>query len=543
MKVGNIELTLNKYKEYHANRYDIYLSGDIYDIDAVSSLSSNEGGMLSYLERIAEDLESKTVDFERIYGYFRIVITDRISGVQFFFSDNLGSQRFYIDEKNCEVSDSFRYLIKGIGKDKLDIRGIAQIFAYGSAVDGISLAKDIIKTDSEYYYEIKEGRIFRHSKRLRRFCEKYTEHDLYDFVSSECNMHKDKPIAARVTGGNDSRAILASTLRAGYRPETIITGHAGNPDIPIAKEIAYTAGLDLVVIDSDEHEANWIKKSYEFFDGCFDPVLSYRQMQTITRLKPGTELLLGGVGGEFYKNYYIKPFQYRLLCRKASVSEVISRVFDHKAGKYSWLEPEVLDQISDLKKHLFQLYGEELKKENDQLSLFNHAGYYRIRSTFSDITNSLPKEIMQADPLVDPRMIRSIADKNPLLLAMSIWQRRQIHRDNPKLSDIKTDQGYSMTVKPVKLTGERIKKGCFWLSRVTARVRRKLGLKWNDITAQYWDVDYAAARDSDEWKRSFALLKECGILKKDTQEEDIPLNITGKIILIGMNIETMGNGA
>ena len=44
MKTGNIELVLNKYKEYHTDRYDFYLSGNLYDIDRIDELNSNERG-------------------------------------------------------------------------------------------------------------------------------------------------------------------------------------------------------------------------------------------------------------------------------------------------------------------------------------------------------------------------------------------------------------------------------------------------------------------------------------------------------------------
>lgn len=542
MQDGNLNLSINEYKEYHTERFDVYLSGDIYDLGDKDTLGRSGGG-IRYLEKIAGALIENRADFEKIYGYYRLVISDKKNEIQYFFTDNLGSQRFYMEEKPCRVSDSFLPLITGIGTDRLDTYAIAQIFAWGTTVDGRTVAKGITKTDSEHYYTLSNGKITAHSKNLKRFCEKYTDHNLYDFISAECAVHKGSPIAARVTGGNDSRAILASALRAGYKPQTIITGHAGNPDIPISRRIADEAGLDLVVLDSDEHEDGWIRESYEYFDGCFDPVLAYRQMQTVKSFQSGTDLLLGGVGGEFYKNFYIKPFRYGLIFRKASVPEVVGRVFDHKAGNYAWLDDGIRKRAGGLKKYILNAFKDELEKEDNQLSLFNHAGFYKLRCAFSDITNALPKDMVQADPLVDPRMIRSIADKKPICLAMAIWQRKQIHRDYPMLSDIETDQGYTMTVNPIKLTGERIKKGLFWASRVTARIRRRLGLKWKDITAKYWDVDYSAARETEIWKRCFRICKDYDIIKKEAEEDDIPLNLTGNIILLGMNIERMGNGA
>ncbi|WP_120741648.1 hypothetical protein [Butyrivibrio sp. CB08] len=541
MKIGEIDLCISEYKEYHTERFDMYLSGDIYNLDDKESLEP--GGEAKYLESIAKAITNQEADFERIYGYYRLFIVDKEISSQYFFSDNLGSQRFYMNENTISVSDSFLSLMKGIGVDKIDRNAIAQLFAWGTIADGKTIAKGITKTDSDYYYEIKDKTIIKHSKGLKRFCDKYTGHNLYDFVAAECRVNKGNLIGARVTGGNDSRAILASILKSGNKPETIITGHAGNPDIPISKKIADIAGVDLVILDSDEHENGWIEKSYDFFDGCFDPVLAYRQLQTVRSLKAGTRLLFGGVGGEFYKNYYINPFRDKIIFQKASVRDVVNKVFGHNTGCYAWLSDSILQQTKGLEKQILELFQDKLEVEDDQLALFNHAGFYRLRSTFSDITNSITRDMIQADPLVDPRLIRSIADKNPFFLAMAIWQRRQIHRDYPALSEIETDQGYSMTVNPIKLTYERIKKGFFWASRVTARVRRTLGLKWKDITQNYWDVDYAAARQTDAWLKCFQICKDYEILSKKAKEDDIPLACTGIIILLGMNIEGMKNGA
>jgi hypothetical protein len=538
MKIGRIMLTQNGYKEYHTDRYDIFVMGDIYDIDTINEMNV-DSKILPYLISVVDSIENGCVDFEKIYGFYKVVITDRKKDIQFFWGDNSGSQRFYINEEKTEVSDSFLYLIRGIGSDKLNMQGVSQLFAYGTIVDGTTIVNGIIKTDSEFYYEVYNGKIICYSKGLKHFCEKYVQHNLFDYVSAECSLHVEKKVSARITGGNDSRTVLSSALRGGYRPTLIITGHLNNPDIPISKKIAKTAGLDLVILDSYIYENEWLKESYEFFDGGYDPVQGYRQMLIVKRLASEADLLLGGVGGEFYKNDYYKAIRYRLLFRKASVDEAIKRVFPHQAENYNWLGSKVRKQAETLTDRLSMLFSERLQMERDNLSLFNHAGYYRIRSSFSDITSSLCREIIQADPLVDPRMIRSIADYHPLKLSMSMWQRTQVHRDYPAFSDIETDKGYSMTVDNAKLLGERIKKGLFWMSRFLNRVREKLGLKWNDNILKYWDEDYLTARDTDEWRYSFEICKKHGIIDMSAQEADIPLRFTGYIILMGLSIYTM----
>ena len=74
----------------------------------------------------------------------------------------------------------------------------------------------------------------------------------------------------------------------------------------------------------------------------------------------------------------------------------------------------------------------------------------------------------------------------------------------------------------------------FNIGRIIARVQRKYGFKYKDVVSRYWDEDYSNARKTKIWRNSFQFCKINGIIEQQTKESDIPLSMTGNIILIGM---------
>ena len=76
----------------------------------------------------------------------------------------------------------------------------------------------------------------------------------------------------------------------------------------------------------------------------------------------------------------------------------------------------------------------------------------------------------------------------------------------------------------------------FWISCVTARLKRKLGFTYRDITQHYWDEDYFDAKKRCEFMEAFKSCIEMNIIDENTCIEDIPPELVGKILLIGQVI-------
>lgn len=121
---------------------------------------------------------------------------------------------------------------------------------------------------------------------------------------------------AALSGGFDSRLIVAGLLDAGSRPELFVYGSPASNDVVIAKSVAASAGLPLTLVDKDAMNRDLPEPSLErlvdsvlFFDGLpadgiYDPGTDQQ-----TRLDQTAQgyLALNGGGGEVFRNYFHLP--------------------------------------------------------------------------------------------------------------------------------------------------------------------------------------------------------------------------------------------
>ena len=528
----NINLT-QRYERFSDDTLEAAVSGRIFLLTDSGRPEDAEGDVL----KIAHAVYDGTADFNNIYGFFKIVIADKTSGRTIFFGDNAASQNFFYDPENGTVSDSLLRLSRMGGKKRsFNLYAAAQYLAYGCTITQDTLVQGILKTDADMYYIVEGGKVSVHDKKLLPLSERYTKGDLYDFVKLMTRGMNGEGVCARVTGGTDSRAVLAALLKAGVRPSLFISGYEDNPDVSITQEIGRVTGLEVSALNPHAKEDNWLERSFDFCDGMHDVVGAYRQLiLTEMAVKKGS-LWFGGVGGEFYKNSFCMPFRYHCLFRTASAREIINIIFLARMrtalGK-GFLHDEVKKLAARLSDDIYSLLAGRVEREKGNLARFNTAGVKRMQG-YTCMTNTIANYITQIDPLMDCHTIRSVSYMSPVALSMHVWQRKQIHKNFPALGAIRTDQGYSCSLNPLRLNAERIKKGLFWSSRVVARVKQKLGLRWKDITAKYWDNDYADARKTTYWGGGITICKQLHILDEGANSENIPMHLTGVIILFGM---------
>ena len=528
----HVSLT-QRYERFSDDALDVAVSGRIFLLDESNPPDGAEANPL----KIAHAVCDGRADFNDVYGFFRIAITDKVNGRVVFFGDNAASQVFFYDAETCKVSDSLLNLARFTGeKRSFNVKAAAQFLAFGGTVTNDTLVEGIMKTDADMYYIMEGGKVTAKSKGLLPISEKYTKREVYDFVKLMIKGLDPEKMCARVTGGTDSRVVLAAVLKAGGRPHGFISGYEDNPDVAVAKEIGQVTGLDVTALHPGEKSADWINQAFAFSDGMQDVVGAYRQL-VLTKLaaEKGT-LWFGGVGGEFYKNHFYKPVKDRMMFHNATAKDAVDMLFIapmRTVLKDKAIGDAVRNLAGDLSKEIYEILSEVVGREKGNLAKFNMAGIKRMQG-FTGIANSIAGYVTQSDPLMDRHIIRNVSYKNPFALSMAVWNRKQVRKNYPALSNIRTDQGYTLSLNPVKLNAERIRKGLFWSSRVLARVRKKLGLRWKDITAHYWDNDYSDARKTTYWGGGLTLCERLRILKAGVKEEDIPMSWTGWIILFGM---------
>ena len=119
-----------------------------------------------------------------------------------------------------------------------------------------------------------------------------------------------------LSGGFDSRLILAGLLAAGSRPELFVYGDSTSEDTRIAREVAASAGLSLDVIDKKlrngsetRPDLDRLVQSALFFDGLPNDGIYDLGADQQTRLEQnaGGRIGLNGGGGEIFRNFFHLP--------------------------------------------------------------------------------------------------------------------------------------------------------------------------------------------------------------------------------------------
>lgn len=473
------------------------------------------------------------LDFNELYGFYKIVVYDKNTQDFIFWGDNAGSQRFFIDKKYHIFADSLLKIREWRNGDiEPCYNSIALLIQENGILTNETILKDVYLSDSEKYYIFGNKRIEECTKQLKSFSNNKGK-SLAEVMHIQLDSIVHTPFCAVCTGGMDSRTILAHLSYAKKTPALIVTGHKGNPDIEVAKEVADALRLPLTIKDPSKKSQDWIQEAFLFSDGIYDTVLSYRHYQKgLWAYENGFRYEFGGVGGEFYKNTYCQMFRQRLLGKKVTAELLYQALIGYAIHCPSWAGPELMKAYDETKDVVMPIIEERMEK--GLLPSCNRIGLRILQGKYCSITNNIAEFCVKIDPLMERDVIAAVNNISPLKLAMGVWQRREIKRFCPKLSNIKTDQGYSCSMNFFKLTKERFQRLFFVFGRIALRIRRLLRLPCVDRCENYWNNDYIEASKTNEYEESIEICKKLGLIKDEATKDDIPLASVGNILQIGM---------
>lgn len=190
------------------------------------------------LYTVAEQIINRSIDFDKLHGFFKILIKNNETGELTLAGDNAGSQFFFIDEENMRVSDSLLKLKESRKQVIPDYESAARFLLESRIFTDSTLIEGIRVTDKDYVYMVKNGRgVLRISKNLTPFHEKCHRITLKDFMDACTERISESEIRTVLTGGTDNRAVLAHLLRLKKRTACILSGRDENPDVFTAKKL------------------------------------------------------------------------------------------------------------------------------------------------------------------------------------------------------------------------------------------------------------------------------------------------------------------
>lgn len=121
----------------------IFVRGYVFSADGTET--NND------LTAIAECVVSGALDFNKLIGFYRILVIDKDSQTAFFWGDNAGTMLFFYSEDMPIASDSLLAIADRFREDEqklnIDKDGVCELMAFDSIVTERTVIEGIKKTD------------------------------------------------------------------------------------------------------------------------------------------------------------------------------------------------------------------------------------------------------------------------------------------------------------------------------------------------------------------------------------------------------------
>ncbi|MBF0358052.1 MAG: hypothetical protein HQL70_05545 [Magnetococcales bacterium] len=266
---------------------------------------------------------SDPLDWQRTNGQFTLIV-QKGSGL-FIAADNLGACKIYHNNERTIFSNSFQVLVDLIPHGDIDIQGCYEYAWNGNTFGEITFINQIRSTPFDHTVLVKKNCTFVKRDNLvkwRAAPPKISFEETAELQIAKLRrlftIYKNcfgNRINTALSGGYDSRLILALFLDAGITPSLFVYGPNGDPDVETAKSIAAGEGLALDVIDKSqlvdmdpERFPEHIEKNWAIFDGWKLAGLFDSGIDTSDRInRSHSHLVVNGGVGEIYRNFFYLP--------------------------------------------------------------------------------------------------------------------------------------------------------------------------------------------------------------------------------------------
>jgi len=494
------------------------------EIDGIIIYKENYSNDESMRQLLDDYKSSQGIDFNSLMGSFRVRLFNEDDNEVIFFGDNSGSMCFYYN--NDKFSDS---LLDLPAKKIPDFDGIAQFIMFGCIYGYKTIISGVYQTDPNKFYVLSNNRIEEKSKNLLGF-EELKHNTLEEIINKYIKATHNRKKISIITGGMDSRAILAHLLNKNQIIELCITGKPEHADVRVAKQISETVGLPLHTFGElpDADDKDFIRNSFIASDGVHGVLGRFRLYNKSKHLKSmGFDVIFGGVAGEIYKNCFIRqdfPFYFgKPDLKKLYKSAILANDFSIDIFRESMRK-----SISNAENIILEELFFSKQKTKNKFMIYTDIGYSILQRQMITLTNSGSKSLIPLFPLMERSLVAYIYNRNPYTNEFSYFQRNQVSTFYPNIKNINTDQGENCSDNLTLISKEIIKKIPAYLKK---RLMRNSVKKQNE--GRIDEVFYVGLR-SKEYKDAIAICKKAGILKEETDEDTIPPIIADRLMTLGM---------
>lgn len=503
--------------DYRIDKYKVSVDGLFMYKDNKSLKES--------IENFIIDFVNKRQEFDECYGAYRILIDQEWKKI--YFSDNSGMMRFYINKRENRFFKSLMEAEKDTTNRTPNYSAIAQFLCYGCVYGNETIVSSVILSNPNMYYEVYKGEIIKKSKSLQPM-QAYSKTGIsLNNLVIQAVSHCEGKVGCTITGGIDSRSVLANLIDIGVNPLLAITGNNTQSDVQIAKKIAKKTDLNLLIVSDEIEEENWLDLSIEAADGQDGICGIYRLKKLAIELQNrSVDLQFGGLAGEMYKNSFINqdfPFYFGKPKWK--------KFYRYKVGTFDFRE---------------DLFGENVEKEIEKLpsimlrwlEKFNgsckgdaylNAGYEIMQFRCQSNINMFEKHITIYNPLMERKMASYAFGRNPYKLEMQTFQRQEVSEHCRGIKSIETDR--NLTCDYYKRNEEFIKNYLFLIKVTVQRLffRNKVDIRIDNC--------FEEGHKTEDFYKAINYTKMMGVLNNEIKIEDVPVGLRDRLFTIGSFFE------
>ncbi len=328
------------------------------------------------LEVLFKDLSESPLDHGSIYGHYCLGVCRR--GTLTIRIDGLGTYKAYCDSRRKIFSSSFLAMLEALEGARINPQAVYEYVFQGATYGDETVIRDIrllpagetieisdiVRTEAGWSSMVREPSPAAFEEQLNR-----NLFNLRAYIRVVATLFGDN-VDTALSGGYDSRLLLALLGEQRLRPRIHVYGSPGDRDVRIAKQIADAEGYSIQHIDkasfpklSIDDFPDTVERNFYAFDGyptdgIFD---NASDLQTRRDRGAGGALMLNGGGGEVFRNFFNLPDR-RFTVRQLSRS-FYSR-FDPRLCTRLFSQRRYLDRMTEKIEQVLGIEGVRLERQD-----------------------------------------------------------------------------------------------------------------------------------------------------------------------------------
>jgi hypothetical protein len=232
----------------------VYQSGEDFIVVAGTLFYKGKVG-LPALAQMLEDVTLPFEDWDSVMGHFAVLIYKK--GQLFTFSDYFGAFQIFMAQAGQLLSTSFLTLIECVEKLTPHTQAIYEYAFNSVSLGNETIFREITLLDPQLQLLISpELRSIQMDKTLSTQEDTHPIEQLVEQHSARLTAmarliasHYGDKVQCPLSGGFDSRLVLAMLRRAGIKPHVYVYGNPTGQDVTLAREIGAAEGFSVEYFD------------------------------------------------------------------------------------------------------------------------------------------------------------------------------------------------------------------------------------------------------------------------------------------------------